>query len=264
LALSDAPRLPDWPALTGARVVRALSADALRQSWIVELSGRLRVLRVDKPAAGVIAPNRSGESAVLQAIAGADIGPELIASDPTRGLQLVEYLPGQPLTDEDLTEQGRIVEVAQLLARLHALDTANRPGLPVLDLPEAAGRYARLVADSESSRDAAFVERHAPELIASTGALALTHNDVHAANLIAGSDGSLRLIDWEYAALGPRGFELAALVEQAGLPSGSQRLLLDAYAGDGYTIECEALLAWCELYRRVDRLWARAVATLQQ
>lgn len=254
--------LPDWPPLAAARLVKVLPAGPLSQSRIVELAGKLYVLRIDKPAAAKIVPMRSGESAVLQAIAGSQIGPALLASDPARGLQLVEYLGGTPLTADDLADSGRIVQLASLLARLHCLEVAEGPALPVLDLPAAARRYAQVAADASALRDAAFVGQQVPGLMASAGPLVLAHNDIHPGNLVDCGSGSLRAIDWEYGALGPREFELAVFMEQGSLSPLFRQLLVRAYVDSSGPLQLETLPAWREVYRRVDHLWRRAVERL--
>jgi len=256
--------LPDWPPLAAARIVREVSTSPLTQSWLVESASGLQVLRVDQPAAVGLTPARSGELSVLQAIDGSAIGPAAGAVDVDRGLSLVEYLSGRPLTPSELSDAQRVAQIAELLVRLHSLEVQGLRQLPVLDLAAAARRYAGVAADAASLRDVALVEQLAPRLVAEAGPLVLAHNDVHPGNLVVCDDNTLRLIDWEYAALGPRAFELASFIEQTGLSAAMQQVLLDTYAKGAHRGWLDSLPSWCELYRCIDRLWRRAIESAGQ
>ncbi|MFM8527288.1 MAG: phosphotransferase, partial [bacterium] len=59
-----------------------------------------------------------------------------------------------------------------------------------------------------------------------------THNDLLPANLIRSSDGALHLLDWDYAGMGNRFFDLANFAINAELSETHRDLLLSSYFGE--------------------------------
>lgn len=95
-----------------------------------------------------------------------------------------------------------------------------------------------------------------------TLAWAPLHLDVHCENVLVTPQGSLLLIDWEYASDGDIGLELALLVRSNGLEGESQRRFLLAYQQlrPGFSLQALHLsveqwlpwadyliLMWCEV-----------------
>jgi thiamine kinase-like enzyme len=62
------------------------------------------------------------------------------------------------------------------------------------------------------------------------------HNDLLAANFLRGEDGMV-ILDWEYAGMGDRYFDLANFAVNNGLDRDSRRRLLAAYWGEDPTPE---------------------------
>ena len=58
----------------------------------------------------------------------------------------------------------------------------------------------------------------------------LCHNDLLAGNLLVDGD-DLRIVDWEYAGMGDRWFDLGNLAVNNGLGAAEEERLLTAYLG---------------------------------
>lgn len=231
--MTGSPELP--PTLPPGWVIReVLAVTPVSRTFRVLADGRPAVLRVDEPLARRLGLNRAAEPAVLRAVAAAGLGPDCLAADAGRGTLLTGWLPGRAWTVPDLREPAKLQRAAVLLRQVHGLPAAG----PELDLAAAIDRYAAL-----GGAPAAVPARTARELLArclaSAGAEAggaanrpcLCHGDPTPGNFIAGTDGTLRLIDWEYAGLGPPAFDLAGLAVGAGLDPSGDDLLLGAWAG---------------------------------
>lgn len=274
-AASDALQSLGYPKAT---VVRCLRDTPISSTWQVDLAGTLAVLRIDRPLAARLGLDRHRESAVLGVVARAGLGPRALAADPSRGLLLTGWLPGRAWTEVDIHEPAHIEHAAALLRRLHSLPaTQPAPGLPAmtlspLDLPAAVERYAGLAGAGHDglvreARDGAQVwlqgALQADPTRAGSGSASqgqcLCHNDPVAANFIATPDG-LRLIDWEYAALGDPWFDLAVYAAHHRLAPEGEEALLQAYLGRGASEpERVRLHEGTRLYTSLQALWAVAV-----
>jgi thiamine kinase-like enzyme len=85
------------------------------------------------------------------------------------------------------------------------------------------------------------------------------HNDLLTANFI--DDGSrLWIVDWEYAGMGNRFFDLGNMAVKNGLQDGHEELLLAAYFGADPT---DAQLAALRLMRLMASFWEAMWGTLQ-
>lgn len=196
-----------------------------------------------------------------------------------------EWIDGAPITFATMLEPHGS-SIAGLLGRLHALPTP-----PDQDVALASLRFwDDMVAWAETLPSAWPSGLTAPTgsaLLADVRWLrgvvrpspcALCHRDVHAMNLILSSDGSLRLIDWEFACVAPRAFDVVnfflecCFVEEtegwdwSRVPSPEQRLgFAREYsahlgAGDGQVHSQEAIVEsllseWDESWSLVAHLW---------
>lgn len=237
----------------GARVVARLPGGPVSDSWLLEAQGRRMALRMDRPAARALALDRAAEREVLDCVAAAGIGPAVIWADPERGLLLTSWVEGTPWTPEQMRDPERLATLAGLLRRLHALP----PRGPRFRPDEAAARYALLAGSREATELAGRALALSRELLAD-GPRALCHNDLVHHNIIAGDP--LRLIDWEYAAVGDPLFDLAAVLRHHQLPDAAADRFLACYAGGAARVPVERLDRFCLLYDLLAALWYLAMA----
>jgi thiamine kinase-like enzyme len=92
----------------------------------------------------------------------------------------------------------------------------------------ASARGATVPPDYDSAH--ATATRIEAALASAAGAAVLCHNDLLAANFLA-SDAGIRLIDWEYAALGDPYFDLGNFAVNNGLGAAEEEAFLGAYLG---------------------------------
>ena len=250
-------RLPDWPAIRGARLIRRLGAGPTSDSYLIALGGLHYALRVDRRAALRLGLNRSGELAMLRLVRRKGFGPMPVAADVRRGLLLLAYLPGHALTNRSLQASSVGRKLGGLLARLHQLVPVSGVGsLPRLDLLEAAARYRDLARSREADRYAVEISCLLRGLDTTTRVP--THNDLHAGNIVVNPSGALKLIDWEYAALGPPGFDMAVFLSQTCMNPAAREGFFSAYEAAGGQSMRETLPRWLKVAGLIDRLWNMA------
>lgn len=177
------------------------------------------------------------------------IAPPVLQYDREGRFMIMPFVEGQRLETDWITRPARRVAMQELLARLRSIDASR---LPRLDLPnrlrELHDRLASRSADHASSygHEVAWcIERL--EMIPDHGSV-LVHGDLTPENVIVRPDGSLCLIDWEYAHRGHGDEDLAGLA-------------LDAPRAEEWSLAPEEFAVRIRARRLLDGLW-RALATL--
>lgn len=244
-------------AARGVRILRCLHQAATKRVWLAERRGERLILRVDEAAADRLALDRPAELEVLQLVARAGVGPEILAADTAApAVLLLRYVAGRAWTAADLRDRRRLGQLASLLLRVHAIPV---PG-PALDL-DAVERHYRRLAGIELL-PAGHAKCHDPvqhdvSITKKPAAISLCHHDPTAPNIVGFRQP--RLIDWEYAAGGDPLFDLAAVIGHHHLPAGAARYFLSAYFGGAGAIPREAIAAREADYQRIAEVWKKAL-----
>jgi ethanolamine transporter len=223
------------PELKGRELaVTKLTGGLTNTSYRLDAGGESYVLRIAGADTEWLGIDREREVACLHAAAGAGVGPPVVAHLPEHKTLVRRYLPGEPLT----AEQVRRPEVLRLLARAlrRCHDYPAPPDLGFFSPFETARSYHALARaknvpmSDEVGRALALLPQIERELRTDQPPC-LCHNDLLPANLLY--DGAaVRIIDWEYAGLGDRFFDLGNLAAMHGLDEGQERQLLEAYFGE--------------------------------
>ena len=270
------PRLDEFRAwLTGSSLPLALAeAQNLRWRWLARGAVNLRVrvtgetpngtrhwfVRFAGQDSAVLGAHLTAEAIAHHAAAAAGLAPTLVQVDAVLGILVSDWWPGRAWR----WRQARrgLEAFAALAARLHAIPVP--PGLP--DLQPAAATQAllrELVAGTEATNaqqaathramQLAFDATNPPTVDEDVASPVLVHSDPHAGNLLQGTDGSLRLVDFEYAGAGEPVHDLAVFATSHDLTGQARVDLLAAYAtAGGRAISAQELQQAC---RVADALW---------
>jgi thiamine kinase-like enzyme len=192
------------------------------------------VVRVPGKDTGLLGIDRKSEWAATCAAAAIGIGPPIGAMLEDPPCLVTRFIDGGPAISEELRAPKQIYRVARALHALHESGTelplAFSPFRIVQSYAELArGRgvpappgYAGALKRARQIEKALSGREHAP---------VACHNDLLAANFIHSGD-ELRLIDWEYAGMGDRYFDLGNFAVNNGLDDAEEEVLLDAYFGE--------------------------------
>lgn len=224
--LSDAPPGPlEWQPL-------AVEASH-RRFYRVRGAGTSHVVMASPPKL----ENNGQFVALARLFADHGIGvPRLLAQDPQRGFYLMTDL-GEVHFADVYARQGPAHVLPGALATLHRLQAIDDPAIPSYSRQRFADELDIYVTWflggllGEPPPDAlAEVFAH---LLAATDAQprCCVHRDFHARNLLAGSDGSVGVVDFQDALRGPATYDLASL-------------LRDCY----YQLPEEAIAHWRDVY----------------
>jgi len=206
----------------------------------VEVDGQQFVLRVAGKDTSLLGIDRTVEVAATQAAAALGIGPEVVEFVEPEGWLVTRFVDGEIPALERMREPAMLNRVARALRAFH--DAAPIPGsfdsFRVVEsyLQTAVGR-GRSVPDAY---DWAHEVAARIEATRSTDAAVLCHNDLLNANFL--DDGErLCIVDWEYAGMGDRFFDLANFAINHELDPSQSELLLAAYFGEVRTPDAQAL-----------------------
>jgi thiamine kinase len=225
------------------------------ESWLVRTARDAVVVRVSNAAERELQIDRNSEAAILAAVAAADLGAPVLLCDPARHVLVTRYL-GNPWTFDDALQFANIERLARTMQRLHVLPPPR--GVRIVDLRTTVEGYLRTLDEygtesplrTEALRARA---RGAADSLSTDSVACLCHNDAHHLNIV--DDGEVTLIDWEYAGVGERLFDLASACVYHGYDQVQRERLLSAYlTRRDWTVERRLDIA-CWLFEYVRDLW---------
>jgi len=209
-----------------------LGGGITNHNYRVRLGDGDYVVRVTDPDAAFLGIDRAAEHAASVIAARLGVGPEVAAFLADGGCLVTRFIPGRPVPPEELRSSAGIALVARSVRTFH-----DGPAIPgTFDAFRVVEAYARTAHERGAALPAAYA---AARRVASTIEPALhgaehgpvpCHNDLLNANMI--HDGtSIRIVDWEYAGMGDRYFDLGNLSINNGFGEDDDERLLAAYFG---------------------------------
>jgi len=246
------------PALSGTVSFRSLSNGPTSNTWLLNLPDSGAVVRIDKPLARLLCLDRERELGVLEKVAHAGFGPEVMWADPLRGVLITRYIPGEHLDLSHAVAPANICRLALRVRELHDTPMA----VPVIEVAETASRYASVTHTVQTKEILSQVAILLKRLRTDLTKYSLCHNDLGSRNIIDAA--AIRFIDWEYSAACNPCFELAGVVRQNNLSVGNVRLLLRSYFGTADKELERRFSLFSRLYDLVSALWYLAVCAADE
>jgi thiamine kinase-like enzyme len=206
----------------------------------VEVDGERFVLRVAGKDTGLLGIDRTVELAATQAAAALGIGPEVVEFVEPEGWLVTCFVEGEIPALERMREPAMLARVARAVRAFH--DSGPIPGF--FDSFRVVEIYRQTALDRGGSVPDAYDRAHEVaariEATRSTDTAVPCHNDLLNANFL--DDGErLRIVDWEYAGMGDRFFDLANFAINHELDQSQSELLLAAYFGEVRTADAQTL-----------------------
>lgn len=209
----------------------ALEGGITNRNYRVRFAGEDVVVRLPGKDTELLGIDRGAERAAAELAARAGIGPDVVAMLDDPPCLVTEFVVGEPMSAEQLREPGTLSEVAAALRTLHASEERLPVGFSSFRIVETyAARMADGGAEVPGSYEWALAAAHRIEavLVGPEHEPVPCHNDLLAANFIRSPRG-VRIVDWEYAGMGDRYFDLGNFAVNNELDEGQEAGLLAAY-----------------------------------
>jgi thiamine kinase-like enzyme len=218
-----------WP---GRRVeIEPLGGGITNRNFRVDTDGRSYVLRIGGKDTEVLGIDRRAEYEAASVAASLGVGPEVVAFVEPEGYLVTRFVEGAPAPPEEIRRPEALAEVVELLRRVH-----EGPAIPArFDSFRVVEAYRASAITYGVDVPAAYEDAKATadRIEAALGAQSRVacHNDLLNANFIRSPEG-LRIVDWEYAGMGDRFFDLANFAVNHELDEDGEAALLGAYFGE--------------------------------
>jgi thiamine kinase-like enzyme len=207
-----------------------LDGGITNRNFRVRIGGEDVVVRLPGKDTELLGIDRAAERDATEAAARAGVGPQVVAFLAAPPCLVTRFIRGRPVTPDELRAPGLLEHVA---AALHAVHDgpplrSRFDALAIVDAYRATAaargaripdRYGDLIAGAHAIRAAVTGPEHAP---------VPCHNDLLTPNFL--HDGErVRIVDWEYAGMGDRYFDLGNLSVNNGFTEADDERLLSAY-----------------------------------
>ena len=224
-------------ALLGPRegTVVQLEGGITNRNFRVNFGGTDYVVRLPGKRTELLGIDRQAECIANKAAAEIGIAPKVAALLDEPSALVTVFISGREMKPEELREPEMIAAVAYDLRLLHDSDTELPSGFDSFRLVEEYAETGRAhESEPPDGYDEALMAAHAIEKAVRdqpSHEPVPAHNDLLPANFLR--DGErMQLIDWEYAGMGDRWFDLGNFAVNNELDDEQEAQLLEAYFGE--------------------------------
>jgi thiamine kinase-like enzyme len=224
-------------ALLGPRegTVVQLEGGITNRNFRVNFGGTDYVVRLPGKRTALLGIDREAECLANKAAAELGMAPQVAALLDEPSALVTQFVSGREMKADELREPETIAEVAHDLRKLHDSGTELPSGFDSFRLVEEYAKTGREHgSESPAGYDDALEAAHAIEAAVrdQPGHEPVpAHNDLLPANFLR--DGErMQLIDWEYAGMGDRWFDLGNFAVNNELGDEQEAQLLEGYFGE--------------------------------
>jgi thiamine kinase-like enzyme len=244
-----------------------LEGGITNRNYRVRFAGSDVVVRLPGKDTELLEINRAAEKAAGEMAARAGVGPTVVAMLTDPPCLVTEFVVGEPMSAAELREPTALAEVAAALRTLHACEERLPVAFSGFRIVETyAARMAERGSEVPSSYEWALAaaQRIEATLTGPEHDPVPCHNDLLSANFIRSPQG-IRIIDWEYAGMNDRYFDLGNFAVNNELDESQEAELLAAYFGAAAS---EPRLASLRLMRFMsdfrEAMWGALQSTISE
>ena len=225
-------------ALLGPREgsVVQLEGGITNRNFRVKFGGTDYVVRLPGKRTKILGIDRTAECIANKAAAGLGMASGVAAMFEEPSCLVTMFVNGREMTAEELRAPDVLSEVARDLRRFHDSGTELPTDFDSFRLVEEYAESGRANgSEPPEGYDDALAAAHTIEKAVrklDDHQPIPAHNDLLTANFLRVSGGPIQLIDWEYAGMGDRWFDLGNFAVNNELDDDQEEQLLEAYFGE--------------------------------
>jgi len=244
-----------------------LEGGITNRNYRVRFAGEDVVVRLPGKDTGLLEIDRAAEKAAGELAAAVGVGPTVVAMLEDPPCLVTEFVVGEPMSAEELRAPGALAEVAAALRALHGCEERLPVVFSSFHIVETyAARMADRGAEVPGAYEWALAAAHRVEavLVGPEHEPVPCHNDLLSANFIRSAKG-IRVIDWEYAGMNDRFFDLGNFAVNNELTEGEEAELLSSYFGapaSGSRLASLRLMRFMSDFR--EAMWGALQSTISE
>ena len=181
-----------------------------------------------------LANDRVSEFKIQKIASKQKIGATPLILDEKNALMISEFIQG---VHRPKPNQQELKKLARLIKKLHTLKLRQKPNYL---------RQNFKFGDKKAIKAFVALKAFKKEPV-------VCHNDLHDKNILFGK--SVKLIDWEYAGVNDRYFDLASICVEFKLSKRNEEAFLRVYFGRGKRVNSKKLALYKVIYKELWRLW---------
>src|SRR3954447_1018215 len=212
-----------------------LEGGITNRNFRVNFGGTDYVVRLPGKRTEILGIDRVAECIANKAAAGLGMAPGVAAMFEEPPCLVTMFVPGREMTADEVREPELLAEIARDLRRLHDAEIDLPTGFDSFRLVEEYAKSGRDHGSEPPGGDDGALKMAQAIEKAVAGAPSHepvpAHNDLLTANFLRDGD-RIQLIDWEYAGMGDRWFDLGNLAANNELDDEQEARLLEAYFGE--------------------------------
>ena len=225
-------------ALLGPRQgsVVQLEGGITNRNFRVNFGGTDYVVRLPGKRTEILGIDRTAECIATKAASKLGMAPGVAAMFEEPSCLVTLFVSGREMTAEELREPETLGEVARDLRKFHESGTELPTGFDSFRLVEEYAETGRANgSEPPAGYDDALEVAHRIEQAVKDqeehGPVP-AHNDLLTANFLRETSDHIQLIDWEYAGMGDRWFDLGNFAVNNEFDDDQEKQLLEAYFGE--------------------------------
>lgn len=205
-------------------------------NYLVTVNEERFVVRISSMNSALLGIDRELELEALTAASSAGIGPEVVHFILPEGHLVTRLIEGRHWTVEEYRTPENLQRMVKVVKRLHALPAVRGTFSPFRRVESYAHKARAFNVAFPEDFEVFLKKMQAIESDQRRDTypwLRFCHNDLFSVNFL--DDGSVRIVDWEFAGMGDIYFDLATLVyaydSDGPLPVDFEAFLLECYFG---------------------------------
>jgi thiamine kinase-like enzyme len=210
--------------------VEPLPGGITNANFKVDLGSEQVVVRVPGNNTGLLGIDRVSEVEANRAAAAVGVAPEVVAVDEETGCIVTRFLEGRPIPMEELATEPTLGEVISTLVRVHGAGSVGTEFNHFQVIRSYHEELQRRGVSEPFDYDEVSALLDRIEAVRPFRPSVLGHNDLLNANML--HDGSIRILDWEYAGMADPYFDLANFSVNNELGMGRDESIVQHYFGN--------------------------------